>query len=112
MRKVLLIAGLGVVAGLAGACADDPYYYGYGDQAYYSSHYGYRHPYTYDKHVSSIVVENTAPVVVSPPPTATRYRVTVRSPNGFEETYYMDSLGGLKVGDRVRVANGRIYPLG
>ena len=40
------------------------------------------------------------------------YRVTVRGPNGTHETYVMESLGTLRVGDRVRVANGRLYPLG
>jgi outer membrane lipoprotein SlyB len=40
------------------------------------------------------------------------YRVTVRGPNGNYETYVMESLGPLRVGDRVRVANGTIYPIG
>ena len=40
------------------------------------------------------------------------YRVTVRGPGGNYETYYMEALGGLRVGDRVRVANGTIYPVG
>jgi outer membrane lipoprotein SlyB len=40
------------------------------------------------------------------------YRVTVRGPNGNYETYYVQSLGSLRVGDRVRVANGNIYPIG
>jgi len=43
---------------------------------------------------------------------ADAYRVTVRGPNGNFETYYMESLGSLRVGDRVRVANGTIYPIG
>ena len=43
---------------------------------------------------------------------ADAYRVTVRGPNGNHETYYMESLGALRVGDRVRVANGTIYPIG
>lgn len=40
------------------------------------------------------------------------YRVTVRNPAGYHETYVMESLGSLRVGDRVRVDNGRIYPIG
>ena len=40
------------------------------------------------------------------------YRVTVRGPNGTHETYVMETLGTLRVGDRVRLANGRIYPIG
>jgi outer membrane lipoprotein SlyB len=40
------------------------------------------------------------------------YRVTVRAPNGVHETYVMETLGTLRVGDRVRIENGRIYPIG
>jgi outer membrane lipoprotein SlyB len=40
------------------------------------------------------------------------YRVTVRGTNGNHETYVMESLGTLRVGDRVRIDNGRIYPIG
>ena len=40
------------------------------------------------------------------------FRVTVRGPNGTHETYVMETLGTLRVGDRVRLANGRIYPIG
>ena len=40
------------------------------------------------------------------------YRVTVRNRNGNQETYMMESLGGLRVGDRVRLDGGRIYPIG
>ena len=36
----------------------------------------------------------------------------VRGPNGNHETYVMESLGALRVGDRVRVGNGTIYPIG
>jgi outer membrane lipoprotein SlyB len=40
------------------------------------------------------------------------YRVTVRNSNGYAETYVMESVGSLRVGDRVRVDGGRIYPVG
>ena len=40
------------------------------------------------------------------------YRVTVRGPNGYSESYVMESLGTIRVGDRVRIDNGRIYPIG
>ncbi len=40
------------------------------------------------------------------------YRVTVRNPSGHADTYVTESLGSLRVGDRVRIDGGRIYPIG
>ena len=40
------------------------------------------------------------------------YRVTVRNPGGYAETYVTESVGSLRVGDRVRIDGGRIFPIG
>ena len=37
-----------------------------------------------------------------------RYRVTVRTRDGREATYYQDDLNGLRVGDRVRIDGDRL----
>ena len=39
------------------------------------------------------------------------FRVTVRNPAGHAEAYVVDSIGSLRVGDRVRIDGGRIYPI-
>ena len=37
------------------------------------------------------------------------YRVTVEFPDGRTASFFQDSLGGIRVGDRVRVADNRLY---
>jgi len=100
--KMRLIGG-GVLAALLSACASGPSYY---EDRYYGDRYSYNR---YDEwRVTSIEVlqvERSRHV-------ADPYRITVRGPSGNYETYYMESLGALRVGDRVRVANGTIYPVG
>jgi hypothetical protein len=110
--KVQLLAG-GALAALLAGCAGDYY----NDPYYVSSNSGYyvERPARYgvEPRVESIeVLRGAAPVVVAPPPAADMYRVTVRRPDGSLETYVMQSLGTLKAGDRVRIVNGTIYPLG
>jgi hypothetical protein len=111
--KLQLLAGGALVALLAG-CGSDPVYYS--EPSYVSSgaYYVERSPRYGDTRVESIeVLRGTAPVVVAPPPaTPDMYRVTVRNPDGSYQTYVMQTLGTLKAGDRVRVVNGTIYPLG
>ncbi len=123
--KLQLLAG-GVLATLLAACGSDPVYYGdsYSPYTYYrSDYYGdrsayNRYPVYYDDRVASIEVLNGAPIGgivagdVVVPPRAPLYRVTLRNANGTYETYVMESLGTLRVGDRVRVSNGTIYPIG
>ena len=128
--KLQLLAG-GALVALLSACASDPVYYGdsYYPYTYYSPsgyYYGDRYSYNryptyYDDRVTSIEVLNGTPVggiVVGAPieqhPRATGnlYRVIVRNANGTYETYVMESLGTLRVGDKVRVSNGTIYPIG
>jgi len=109
--KLQLLAGGALVALLAG-CASDYY-----SDPYYVSSSGYyveRHPrYVAEPRIESIeVLRGSAPVVVAPPPSADMYRVTVRRPDGTFETYVMQTLGTLKAGDRVRIVNGTIYPIG
>ena len=114
--KLQLLAGGALVALLAG-CGSDPVTY---SEPYYVSssghYYGDRYPRYGDTRVESIeVLRGTAPapVIVAPPvATADMYRVTVRKPDGSYETYVMQSLGTLRAGDRVRIVNGTIYPLG
>ena len=114
--KLQLLAGGALVALLAG-CGSDPVAY---SEPYYVSsggyYYGDRYPRYGDTRVESIeVLRGTAPapVIVAPPvATADMYRVTVRKPDGSYETYVMQSLGTLRAGDRVRIVNGTIYPLG
>lgn len=114
--KLQLLAGGAVLALLAG-CASDPVTY---SEPYYANgHYYYRdsYPARYygDTRVESIeVLRGTAqaPVVVAPPVTPDMYRVTVRKPDGTYETYVMQTLGTLHTGDRVRIVNGTIYPIG
>ena len=110
--KLQLLAG-GALAALLAGCAGDYY----NDPYYVSPAGGYyveRHArYVAEPRVESIeVLRAAAPVVVAPPPAADMYRVTVRRPDGSLETYVMQSLGTLKAGDRVRIVNGTIYPLG
>ena len=111
--KLQLLAGGALVALLAG-CGTDPVYYN--EPSYVSSggYYVERSPQYADTRVESIeVLRGSAPVVVAPPPAgADMYRVTVRKPDGSFETYVMQSLGTLRAGDRVRIVNGTIYPLG
>jgi len=38
-----------------------------------------------------------------------QYRITVRYPDGREATVYQNSLNGLRVGDRARIADNRVY---
>ena len=116
--KLQILAGGALVALLAG-CGSDPVTY---SEPYYvsstGSYYGDRYPYRYygDTRVESIEVLRAtapAPVIVAPPvATADMYRVTVRKPDGSYETYVMQSLGTLRAGDRVRIINGTIYPIG
>jgi len=115
--KLQLLAGGALVALLAG-CSSDPVTY---SEPYYVSSSGYyyqgdRYPRYSDTRVESIeVLRGTAPapVIVAPPvATADMYRVTVRKPDGSYETYVMQSLGTIRAGDRVRIVNGTIYPLG
>jgi hypothetical protein len=107
--KLQLLAGGALVALLAGCAGDyynDPYYVS-------SSGYYVDRPRYVEPRIESIeVLRGSAPVVVAPPPPADMYRVTVRRPDGSLETYVMQSLGTLKAGDRVRIVNGTIYPLG
>ena len=108
--KLQLLAGGALVALLAG-CASDYY-----NDPYYVSSSGYyveRYPRYVEPRIEAIeVLRGSAPVVVAPPPAADMYRVTVRNADGTVQTYMMQSLGTLKAGDRVRVVNGTIYPLG
>ena len=110
--KLQLLAGAALAAVLAG-CASDYY-----NEPYYVSSSGYyveRTPryVVAEPRVESIeVLRGRAPVVVAPPPSADMYRVTVRKADGTLETYVMQSLGTLKAGDRVRIVNGTIYPIG
>ncbi|SRR5258706_11720487 len=114
--KLQLLAGGALVALLAG-CGSDPVTY---SEPYYvssgGSYYGDRYARYSDTRVESIeVLRGTvpAPVIVAPPvATADMYRVTVRKPDGSYETYVMQSLGTIRAGDRVRIVNGTIYPLG
>jgi hypothetical protein len=117
--KLQLLAGGALVALLAGCGSDpvtysDPYYVSSSGGYYYRD--AYRNPYYGDTRVETIeVLRGTAPapVVVAPPvATADMYRVTVRKPDGSYETYVMQSLGTLRTGDRVRIVNGTIYPIG
>lgn len=39
---------------------------------------------------------------------STAYRISVRLNNGAYETYTQDSIGDMRVGDRVRIDNGRV----
>jgi len=107
--KLQLAAG-GALAALLCACGSAPVSYGdpyYGSGYQSSGYYGDRYAYNRynDWTVTSIEVMDGRRV-------GDAYRVTVRGPGGNYETYYMDSLSGLRVGDRVRVANGTIYSIG
>jgi len=110
--KLQLIAGGALVALLAG-CGSDPVYYTEPSYVSSSGYYVERPRYVADTRIETIeVLRGSAPVVVAPPPTPDMYRVTVRKPDGSFETYVMQTLGTLKAGDRVRIVNGTIYPLG
>lgn len=112
--KWQLAAGGALVALLAGCASDYTYDTAYPYYTSYNTYPGTRY-YTTDTRVSSIeVLPAAAPVIVNPSPLAPgeAYRVTVRNPDGSYSTYVMSSLGTLRVGDRVRVTNGTIYPVG
>src|SRR5438094_9587578 len=97
--KLHLIAGGALCGALLGACAGDPYYdnYTYGNPYYSGTYYGDRY-YDRDYYAGGRVM------AIELLRGSSRYRVTVRNRNGYEESYVMDSLGGLRVGDRLRLA--------
>jgi hypothetical protein len=103
--KLQLLAGGALVALLAG-CGSDPVYYT--EPAYVPSgaYYVERSPRYSDTRVEAIEVLRGAS------PSSDMYRVTVRRPDGAIDTYVMQTLGTLRAGDRVRIVNGTIYPLG
>ena len=111
------LAAAGALVALVAGCASDDYRYSDTSYPYYTSYKSYPSTryYSVDTRVSSIeVVPATAPVIVNPTPLAPGelYRVTIRNPDGSYSTYMMSSLGTLRVGDKVRVSNGTIYPVG
>jgi hypothetical protein len=113
------LAAAGALVALVAGCASDDYRYSDTYYPYYTSYQSYPSTryYPVDTRVSAIEVipsTATAPVIVNPAPLAPGelYRVTVRNPDGSLSTYVMSSLGTLRVGDKVRVSNGTIYPVG
>ena len=117
MPKLRMVLSGAALALLAAGCGSDPYY---SDPYYVSSSPSY-YPYYRDRHVYERRIEHvsgrvTAIEVMRSDGWTTRsgdlYRVVVRDPQGAVQTYVMESLGSLRVGDLVRVDNGRIYPVG
>ena len=115
MMKVTLLAGGVLVALLAGCAHDDTYR----DAAE-------RHRYVAPASTTYVVPSSAPSVVaiervgadgkvVAIQPRVVNpdgYRVTVRGADGVDRTYIMQSLGDIRVGDRVRVDAGHIYPVG
>jgi hypothetical protein len=105
--KLQLLAGGALVALLAG-CGQRP---GLLQRAGLrlvagGAYYIERYPTYSDTRVEAIEVLRGAS------PGSDMYRVTVRRPDGAIDTYVMQTLGTLRAGDRVRIVNGTIYPLG
>ena len=117
MPKLRMVLSGAALALLAAGCGSDPYY---SDPYYASSSHSY-YPYyrdrlVYERHVERVHGRVTAIEVMRSDGWTTRsgdlYRVVVRDPQGAYQTYVMESLGSLRVGDLVRVDSGRIYPVG
>jgi hypothetical protein len=117
MPKLRQLMGGAAVALLAAGCGSDPYYYGANGPYYVSSSYYPYHGdrYVYERRIEYVNGRVTSIQAVRGDP-AWRghevYRVVVQDPGGVSQTYVMQSLGSLRVGDLVRIDNGRIYPVG
>ena len=117
--KVALLAGGLAVALLAG-CAHryDDSYADRNEHRYVApTHYTYVAPATTtETRVVAIEKVGTDGKVIGVEPRVVTntdgYRVTVRGNDGIDRTYIMSSLGDIRVGDRVRFNDGRLYPIG
>lgn len=112
--KVALLAG-GLIAALLAGCAH------HDDALSEEHHHYYVAPtkYTYiapaDARVVGVERIGSDGKIVAIEPRVVNtdgYRVTVRGADGVDRTYIMSSLGDIRVGDRVRIDAGHIYPLG
>ena len=129
------LAAIAVAAALGG-CASDPYYYQYGDSRYSEpSRYNYAPAPAYGNVAYEEVGRVVAIDVVGRRGGATgagavagaivgavagheiekrrsgdeEYRLTVELRDGRTATFVQESLNGIRVGDRVRVVDNRLY---